>query len=88
MIITDRRSGAEFAGRLLRCSTEEAFVNSEDVPEIDGFYYCQPVRGGGQIIIGRDGSVMFGISSLTFEEMVTLFAGGARTDLEEFDLDT
>lgn len=83
----DRRRGAEVAGRLLRCSTDDAYANSRDLPEIDGFHFWQPVRGGGQLIVGRDGSVLFGISAMTLGEMVAAFAGGARTDPAAFGLD-
>ena len=87
MAVTDRRDGAELAGRLLRCSTEEAYASSADVPEIDGFYFWQPVRGGGQILMGRDGSVLFGISALTREDLVTAYLAGTRTELSAFGLD-
>jgi hypothetical protein len=86
MNVTDRRQGAELAGTLLRCSTEDAYESSSDVPEIDAFYYWQPVRGGGQILVGRDGSVLFGISSCTLEDVVFDFGSGIRTDLSAFEI--
>ena len=87
MIIENRQEGAELASRLLRYPVDEAFEFSEDVPEIDAFFYWQPIRGGTQLLVGRDGTVMFGISSLTLDEMVTMFADGERTELSEFEVE-
>ena len=85
MSITDRRQGAELAGTLLRCSTEEAYQNSSDVPEIDAFFYWQPVRGGARLLVAHDGSVLFGASSLTTEQLIAFFASGKRTEFWKFE---
>ena len=80
MIIGDRREGAELAGTLLHCTVEEAFESSGEIPEIDAFFYWRPMRGGGKVIIGRDGSVLFGISAITVDDMVVAFRDGRRTE--------
>jgi hypothetical protein len=80
MTLENREQGAELAARLLRYPVEEALAHSTDLPDLDAWYFWQPVRGGGQIIVARDGSVMFGVSSLTLEDMVGYFSSGMRTD--------
>lgn len=83
-MIEDRHAGAELASRLLRIPLEVALENSTDLTEVDGFFYWEPVRGGGQIIVGRDESVLFGISALSVQQMVEAFAAGRRTDRSLF----
>ena len=56
-----------------------------DLPEVDAFFYGVPIRGGRQLIVGRDGSVLFGVSALSQEQMVEAFAAGRRTDRSLFE---
>ena len=69
-MIRDRHEGAGLASEL----------HSRDLPEIDAFFFWVPTRGGGQLIIGRDGSVLFGVSALSLPQLVEAFAAGRRTD--------
>lgn len=62
---------------LLRLTPSD--VHSEAVPAIDGFYVCQPIRGGGQLLIDRDGSVLFAGSRYALEQMVEWFLDGGRS---------
>ena len=48
---------------------------------------AQPVRGGGQILVGRDGSVLFAISALSREDMIPLWKEGRRSDRSWFDVE-
>lgn len=83
----DLTTGAEIASRLLRVPYDILLANSKDLPEIDAFYYAQPIRGGGQMLVGRDGSVMFAISALSREDMIPLWKEGRRTDPSSFDVE-
>lgn len=80
-------TGAEIASRYLRVPYDLLLANSMDVPEIDAFYYWQPVRGGGQMLVGRDGSVLFAVSALSREDMIPLWKEGRRSDLSWFDVE-
>lgn len=86
-MIRDRHEGASLASELLRIPLADAVEHSRDLAEIDAFFYWVPVRGGGRLIVGRDGSVLFGISSLRLEQMVDAFADGRRTDRSLFETD-
>ena len=83
----DLTSGAEIASRYLRVPYDILLANSMDVPGIDAFYYAEPVRGGGQMFVGRDGSVMFAISALSREDMIPLWKEGRRSDPSWFDVE-
>jgi len=84
MSIDDLRQGAELAARLLEYPVEVALANCREIPEVNAFFYWQPVRGGSRIFVARDGTVMWAISSLSMEEMTALFASGRRTDYSRF----
>ncbi|MGW6128970.1 hypothetical protein ACWFNE_02965 [Cellulomonas sp. NPDC055163] len=86
-MIRDRHEGAALASELLRIPLADALEHSRDLSEIDAFFYWVPIRGGGRLIVGRDGSVLFGISSLRLEQMVEAFAAGRRTDRSLFSTD-
>lgn len=79
-MITNRSDGAVLASTLLRIPLDVALGSSRELPEIDAYLFWEPVRGGGQIIVGRDESVLFGISALSMQQMVEAFAAGRRTD--------
>ena len=57
--------------------------------EIGGGALCvyEPVMGGNTLIIDSDGSVLYGESACSFDELLEDFRQGLRTPLEEFDTD-
>ena len=85
MVVHDRREGAAVAAALLRVDVDELYAHSIEVPEIDAFFYWQPIRGGAHLLVARDGSVLFAISSLALADMIEPFRNGRRTDPALFD---
>ncbi|WP_449386028.1 hypothetical protein [Cellulomonas soli] len=85
MRVENLDAGAQIAARLLRCPVTEIRVTSKYLPEIDAFYYWQPIRGGGKLLVARDGSVLFGNSSITVADMIEPFRNGRRTGPALFD---
>ena len=85
MRVENLDAGAQIAARLLRCPVTEIRVTSTYLPEIDAFSYWQPIRGGAQLLVARDGSVLFALSSLTLADMIEPFREGRRTDPALFD---
>jgi hypothetical protein len=79
-VIRDLHDGAVLASELLRIPLEVALEHSSELPEVDAYFFWEPVRGGGHIVVGRDGSVLFGISALSRRQLVDAFAEGRRTD--------
>lgn len=65
--------------RLLEMSSTDARRHSRPVPEV-----MRPTSGspcvGRQLLVHRDGSLLFGASVLTFDQMVSASAEGRRTD--------
>ena len=77
----DRTRAIELAAPLLRISPAEA--SCDESAEIDGFYVWQPVRGGAQVLVGRDGALLYGNSSLDYGQMVAAYRTGRRTELRD-----
>ncbi|MCD7733204.1 MAG: hypothetical protein LUH56_07175 [Oscillospiraceae bacterium] len=68
----------EIAAGILNISPENANKYSQAVPEIDGMFFWNPVRGGLQVLIGATGEKLAANSSLSFEQILTAFQKGKR----------
>lgn len=79
----ERHQATGLAAALLGISPEAAEQSCVDAPEIDGFFVAQRVRGGGQVLVGRDGGVLYGISALSYDQMVAAYLAGERTEPDE-----
>lgn len=53
--------------------------NSRLIEEV-GYYFWEPTRGGQQFIIGFDGGYLFGVSALSYEDLITAYKAGLRTE--------
>lgn len=76
----DRHDAAVIASELLGVPLDVVSTHSDELSGLDAFFFWEPTRGGGHIVVGRDGSVLFGISALSRQQMVDAFAAGRRTD--------
>ncbi|MGY1846793.1 hypothetical protein [Blastococcus sp. SYSU DS1021] len=73
------------AARYLGLSAEDAAAHSRRLEDVDGYYFWQPVRGGGALIVSADGSLLFANSSVPFDRHKEAFLAGRRTDPSAFD---
>jgi hypothetical protein len=71
---------ARVAARLWYIPPHEALRHSRPVPEAEAVLFWEPLRGGRQLLIGRDDTVLAGSSALTLDQMVSAFREGRRTD--------
>ena len=63
---------------ILKLSEEETQKYCKEVPEIDGYYFWNPVRGGLSVIINHRGERLGATSSISFEEHLKAFKEGRR----------
>jgi hypothetical protein len=56
-------------------------------PDDQAVYVWQRGYGGGQIVVGRDGSLLYGNSSLWRDPMLEQWRKGKRTPIEDFTRD-
>ena len=71
---------AELAARYLGGSIDDLRLSGRELDDVDATYYWQPIRGGGALIVGDDGQVLFANSSVAFKTHVEAYAQGKRTD--------
>ena len=62
----------------LNLTEEEVQKYCKEVPEVNGYYFWNPVRGGISIIINKDGEKLSATSSIGFEEHLKAFIDGKR----------
>lgn len=78
-----REDQFKLAAKLLLISLDEAKKNFK---ELDNNAICVyvPVMGGGSIIVGQDGQVLYFGSAISFDTAVKEYNEGMRTPIEEF----
>ena len=68
----------EMAAKTLHIPIEEAENNCKKVPETEAWYFWKPVRGGGAVIINKNGERLGATSSVSYERHVKAFMDGRR----------
>ena len=81
----DSPSQELLAAELLAISPADAQSNQRNLPELHATYFWESGRGGGALIVGQDGGVLFANSSVPFDTHVHAFASGRRTHLSTVD---
>ena len=66
------------AAQVMKVSVEEAEKHYKEVPEIDGYYFWDPVRGGIAVMINSKGEKLGATSSVRFEKHLQAFLDGRR----------
>ena len=69
----------EDVAKRFHMSVEDVKKYSKEVPEIDGYYFWQPVRGGIAALVNKDGEKLYAISVLSFEKHLKYFMDGKRS---------
>jgi hypothetical protein len=87
-MIQDNPRLVSLASKYLSVPVGELRKNTKELPEIGAVYFWESVRGGGSILVGIDGSVLYAISAVSFDDHVDAFKDGRRTNPEEFKLPT
>ena len=73
------------AAKLLKLTLDEVQEYGGTIPQTHDLYISVPKKGGGSLIIGEDGSVLFAGSAVGFTEHKDAFDRGERTPLDFFD---
>lgn len=68
----------ETAAQALKISLEETPKYVKPVPEINGYYFWNPVRGGLSVLINAQGERLVATSSVSFEKHLRVFLEGRR----------
>ena len=68
----------EIAANAMKSPLETAKTNYKEIPEIEGYYFWNPIRGGISVIINKNGEKLAATSSVSFEKHLAAFIDGKR----------
>lgn len=68
----------KIASNVLGISIAEAEKNAKEIPEIEAYYFWNPVRGGLAVIVNREGEKLAATSSVSYETHLQAFIDGRR----------
>ena len=68
----------EMSAPILGMSEQDVRAHCKLVPEIDGYYAWNPIRGGRAILVAKNGSCLVATSSVSFERHLADFLAGRR----------
>ena len=68
----------KLAAEAMRVSEDVAAEHYKDVPEINGWCFWRPVRGGIRVLINSEGERLAASSGLSFQKHVDAFLAGKR----------
>ena len=72
------------AAKLLKLDIKEIENNSAYDKSVEALYVSVPIKGGASLLVGKDGTVLYADSSISYEEHIKEFSAGKRTPLEDF----
>lgn len=76
----------KFGRELLKIKDKETVIDlSKENQDINATYICEPIKGGGAIIVSADGTVLFANSSVNFDTHLEEFKKGRRTSVKDFE---
>ena len=68
----------EIAENTIKLPREELLTHYKELPEIDGYYFWDPKRGGFSVIVGKDGSKLGATSAVSFQKHLEAYISGRR----------
>ena len=72
----------KLGAKVIGITYEEASKYVMDLPNCDAIYISDPVKGGGSVIVGSNGEVLYANSSVDYDVHVKEYQNGRRTPLD------
>nr|WP_295949793.1 hypothetical protein [uncultured Agathobaculum sp.] len=72
----------ELASKLLNVSVENLNACYGEIADVSATYFSIPQKGGGSLIIGDDGSVLYADSSVGYKRHLEAYLDGIRTPID------
>lgn len=66
--------------QILNISIDDAKIYKKEIKDKEAIYFWNPIRGGGAVIVAKDGSYLYAVSAINFDEHLKSFLSGERTD--------
>lgn len=68
----------EIAAGVMKVTAEEAEKHCKKIPEMDAYYFWNPVRGGIAVIVAANGEKLGAASSVSYQRHIEAFLNGKR----------
>lgn len=68
----------EIAAKTMKTTIDVAKNHFKEVPEINAYYFWNPIRGGISVIIDSNGEKLGATSSVSFDKHLKAFIDGKR----------
>lgn len=68
----------ELAANAMKTTKEEAMNHRRKIPELDAYYFWNPIRGGIAVIVDSHGEKLAATSSVSFERHLQAYLDGRR----------
>ena len=68
----------EIAENTIKLSREELLSHYKELPEIEGYYFWNPARGGLSVIVGKDETKLGATSAVSFQKHLLAYKSGKR----------
>ena len=78
----NRNEQIKLAAKLLMITAEQAEKYSGQIDEVSAMYFSIPEKGGGSLIIGDDGGVLYADSSVGYKRHLDAYKQGIRTPID------
>ena len=72
----------KIGAKVIGITFDEALKYVMDLSDCDAIYISDPIKGGGSVIVGRDGEVLYANSSVSYDVHVNEYKNGRRTPLD------
>ncbi len=72
----------ELAAKLLKVPVDSLKNCYGEIEEVSALYFSIPEKGGGSLIIGDDGSVLYADSSIGYKRHLEAYKQGIRTPID------
>lgn len=68
----------EIAASVMKVSVDDERICYKKIPEINGYYFWLPVRGGTSVIIDLNYEKLAASSAVSYDRLLTMFLSGKR----------
>lgn len=68
----------EIAAKAMKVSIEDAQKHNKKIPDIDAYYFWNPIRGGIAVIVASNGEKLSATSTISYEKHLAAFIDGKR----------
>lgn len=66
------------AAKVMKVSEDVAMSHCKEIPDLNAYYFWNPVRGGIAVIVNEEGEKLGATSSISYQKHLQAFIDGKR----------